>query len=93
MSLRMSCRSGIIDQTLNVLLDGKQIYSQLLAGGKTFTAIEIPLPLTTRGEHELTFTYSESAKSSDSRSLAVLFERLQIVPGFTKANDAPSDPR
>ena len=93
MSLRMSCRSGITDQTLNVLLDGKQIYSQLLAGGKTFTAIEIPLPLTTRGEHELTFTYSESAKSADSRSLAVLFERLQIVPGFTKANDAPSDPR
>lgn len=84
MRLSMSCRSGAANQTLTVLLDGKEIHRQPLPADKAFTAIDVPLRVTTHGEHELTLRYSACDSASESRALSVLFERLQIRPNAGK---------
>jgi hypothetical protein len=81
MRLSLSGRAGVVNQTVTVLLDGKEIHSQPLPVQRAFTSIDVPLPITTAGAHEVTLRYGATASAaSEARSMSVLFERLQIVP-------------
>ena len=80
MRLSLSCRTDVVNQSLTVLLDGKEIYREPLARRTEFTPLEIPLPIATAGQHELTLRYGAFNAASESRQLAILFERLQVLP-------------
>src|SRR5439155_15994637 len=80
MHLVLSCRAGIADQVLSVFLDGQQIHQQRLPPASAFTALDLPLPITHSGEHELTLQYAGSdTASADPRARSVLYARLQIL--------------
>ena len=63
------------------MLDGKEIHTQPLPIQQAFTPINVPLPITTAGDHELTLRYGATDSASETNSMSVLFEQLQILPG------------
>jgi hypothetical protein len=79
--LVLEAMAPIAGQELAVKLDGHDVGHHAFGIPGPFERVEIPLDLSA-GEHEIVLGFSafKPADANDSRSLGLLFKRLQIIP-------------
>jgi len=78
--LAANARAPMDGQQITVMLDGALMGEHQFTAG-VFESIDVPMHLTA-GDHQIALKFSKSVtpSSRDSRSLAVLFDRLQLLP-------------